>query len=57
MQHPVPNMWEVVLPNISVEGGIVHPYVHGLLYGPGQAVSSLPIIWKFSIVVSWPLLS
>ena len=38
MQNPVPNVWEVVFPNISIEGGVVHPYVHGLLDGPGQAV-------------------
>ena len=38
MQNPVPNVWEVVFPIISIEGGVVQPYVHGLLYGPGQAV-------------------
>ena len=38
MQNPVPNVWEVVFPNISIEGGVVHSYVHGLLDGPGQAV-------------------
>ena len=38
MQNSVPNVWEVVVPNISIEGRVVHPYVHGLLNGPGQAV-------------------
>ena len=38
MQNPVPNVWKVVFPNISIEDGIVHPYVHGLLNHPGQAV-------------------
>ena len=42
MQHPVPNVWEVVFPNISTEGRVVHPYIHGLLYGPGQAVFFSP---------------
>ena len=38
IQNPVPNVWEVVFPNISIEGGVVYIYVHGLLDGPGQAV-------------------
>ena len=31
-------MWEVVFPNIPIEGGIVHPDVHSLCDGPCQAV-------------------
>ena len=31
-------MWEVVFPNVPIEGGIVHPDVHSLFDGPGQAV-------------------
>ena len=27
-QNPIPNMREVVLPNIPIEGGVVHPNVH-----------------------------
>ena len=38
VQDPVPNVWEIVFSNISDEAGVVHPYVHGFLYGPGQAV-------------------
>ena len=34
MQDPVPNVWEIVFSNISIEGGVVQTYVHGLLYGP-----------------------
>ena len=37
-QNSVPNVWEVVFPNISIEGGVVHPNVHSLNDGPGQAV-------------------
>ena len=38
MQNPVPNVYKIVFPNISIEGGVVHPYVYGLHNGPGQAV-------------------
>ena len=38
VQDPVPNVWEIVFSNVSNEAGVVHPYVHGFLYGPGQAV-------------------
>ena len=31
MQNHVPNVWEVVFPHISIEGGAVHHYVHGLV--------------------------
>ena len=31
-------MWEVVFPNIPMEGWIVHPDVHSLFDGSGQAV-------------------
>ena len=31
-------LWEVVFPITSIEGGVVHPHVQGLLDGPGQAV-------------------
>ena len=37
-QNSVPNVWEVVFPNISIKGGVVHPNLHSLLDGPGQAV-------------------
>ena len=32
MQYPIPKVWQVVLPNVPVQCGIVHPDVHGLLY-------------------------
>ena len=38
MQNPGPNVCEVEFPNIFIGGGVVHPYVHGLLDGTGQAV-------------------
>ena len=31
MQHSIPKMWQVVLPNVPVQSRIVHSYVHGLL--------------------------
>ena len=37
-QSSVPNVWEVIFPNISIQGGVVHPNVHGLFDGPGHAV-------------------
>ena len=37
VQDPVLNVQEIVFSNISIEGGVVYPYVHGLLYGLGQA--------------------
>ena len=37
-QNLIPNMWEVVFPNISIEGGVVHPDVHRHFDGSGQAV-------------------
>ena len=30
-------MWEVVFPNIRIEGWVVYPYVHSFADGPGQA--------------------
>ena len=49
-------MWEVVFPNIPIKGGIVHPDVHSLFDGPGQAVFFSANDFKVSIDVSWPLL-
>ena len=37
-RNSVPNVWEVIFPNISIQGGIVHLNVHGLFDGPSQAV-------------------
>ena len=37
-QNSVPDVWEVIFPNISIEGGIDHPNVHGLFDHPSQAV-------------------
>ena len=32
------NVWEIILPNISIQGGVVHPNIHGLFDGPSQVV-------------------
>ena len=32
MQYPIQKVWQVVLPNVPVQCGIVHPDVQGLLY-------------------------
>ena len=37
-QNLIPNMWEVVLPNIPIEGGIVHPDINWFFDGSGQVV-------------------
>ena len=37
-QKSVPNVWEIILPNISIQSGIVHHNVHGLFDGPSHAV-------------------
>ena len=31
-------MWEIVLSNIPIKGGVIHPNVHGFFDGSGQAV-------------------
>ena len=31
-------MWEVIFPNISIQGGFVDPNVHGFFDGPSHAV-------------------
>ena len=34
----MPDMWEIIFPNIPVQGRIVHPNVHGFSDGSGQDV-------------------
>ena len=50
-QYAIPKVWRVVFPNVSVQCGIVHSDVNGLLY-----CSLLPIILKFSTDVVCPVL-
>ena len=37
----VPYVWQLVLSQVSVEGGVLYMYEHGLLDGPGVAVNLL----------------
>ena len=37
-QNSVPNVWEIILPNISIQGRVVHSNVHGLIDGLSHAV-------------------
>ena len=40
-QNSVPNGWQAIFSNISIQGGVVHPNIHGLFDGPSQAVLRL----------------
>ena len=40
-QNSVPNVWQIIFSNISVQGGVVHPNIHGFFDGPSH-VFSLP---------------
>ena len=37
----VPNAWELVFPQVPVEGWVLHTYEHGFLDGPGMVVNFL----------------
>ena len=41
-QNSVPNMWQIIFSNISVQGGVVHPNINGCFDGSSHVVS-LPV--------------
>ena len=56
MQYSIPKVWQVVLPNIPVQCGIVQADVMASLTVLAILWPSLPIILKFSTDVVWPVL-
>ena len=41
LEEVVPYVWQLVLAQVSVEGGVLHTDEHGLFDGPGMAVDVL----------------
>ena len=52
----IPNVWQVVLANVSMEGGVISSDIYGFFYGSSHILTPLPIILMFSTVVVWPVI-
>ena len=49
-------MMQIELTCISIKCEIVNPCIDGFFNSYGNAIVSLPIIWKLSCVVVWPMM-
>ena len=48
LKYPIPNVWQLVLAKVPVEGVVDSDEQHGLVYGPGDAWASLSTLEKLS---------
>ena len=56
IQNSIPNVWQIIFSNASVQGGLFNLIYMASLMALAMLFPSLPIIWKVSINVVWPLL-
>ena len=43
LKYPIPNVWQLVLAKVPVEGVVDSDEQHGLVYGPGDAWPPYPL--------------
>ena len=38
IQNSIPNVWQIIFSSVSVQGGVIHPNIHGFFDGPSHVI-------------------
>ena len=49
IQNLISNMWQVVIANIFIHGGIIHSYTYSFFIALAKLCNSLPMIWTNNV--------